>query len=149
MWTWPRSPHRYVLFLEEDPMPDPTAPTPAPAHPWKKTARTALAGVITAAVLLPLAIEAADIDVTAEGWRWLAGVLAVLAAITRILALPAINTALTRIGLGHDDVEAGQVLALVVPEADGPARIVAGEKAALPTGTSLPASTTVEQLAGG
>lgn len=123
-------------------MPDPTA---TPAHPWKKTARTALGGVITAAILLPLAIEAAGIDVTAEGWRWLGGVLVVLAAVTRVLALPQVNVMLERIGLGHDDVEAGQVVALQVQ--DGRAQtVVAGDASILPTGTPLDVSTTVGEL---
>lgn len=123
-------------------MPDPLA---SPAHPWKKTARTVLGGIITAAILLPLAIEAAGIDVTAEGWRWLAGVLAVLAAVTRVLALPQVNALLERIGLGHDDVEAGQVVALQVK--DGPGKhVVAGEASVLPTGTPLEVGTTVGEL---
>lgn len=143
-------PRRLTLLADpkETPVPDPTPPTPAPAHPWKKTARTALAGVITAAVIVPLAVEAAGIDVTAQGWRWLGGTLAVLAAVTRILAVPQVNVLLGRLGLGHDDVESDQVLALVVPESDAPARIVAGEKALQPTGSPLPATTTVEQLVG-
>lgn len=137
-----------MLFLEkETTVPDPTRL--APAHPWKKTARTVIAGLLTAAVILPLAIDQAGIDLESEAWGWLAGTLAVLAAFTRIMALPQVQLVLSKLRLDHGDVEADQVLALVVPEADfRPARIVAGEKAALPTGSSLPASTTVEQLTG-
>lgn len=138
--TW-LPPHRLDLFLEkETPM---TLPAPAPAHPWIKTARTIVAGVTTAAVLLPLAINAADIDVTAEGWGWLVGVLAVLGAVTRVMAVPAINTALQKLlGLGSQDVEAGKVVALV-----SPAHLtVAGEAAAAPTGAILSPAATVRDL---
>jgi hypothetical protein len=124
-------------------MPDPTAP---PAHPWIKTARTVVAGLLTAAVLIPVAVNAAGIDVTAEGWGWLAGILGVLAAFTRIMAVPAINAALQKVlGLGSKDVEAGQVVAL-----QGPAQtVVAGEASTLPTGEPLQAGTTVAELGQG
>lgn len=129
-------------------MPDPTPPTPAPAHPWRKTARTVLAGLATAAITIPVIVDELGLDLESETWAWLAGVLVVLGLITRLLALPSVNKVLGMIGLGHDDVEAGQVLALVIPEAESPDRIVAGAKAVQPTGTPLPASTTIEQLAG-
>lgn len=146
---WPAAPRRYALFLEEDAVPDPTPPTPAPAHPWLKTARTVIAGIITAGVLLPIIVAEAGIDLQSQTWAWLAAVLAVLGAVTRILALPSVNQVLTRVGLGHDDVEAGQVVALMIPEAEHPARVVAGDASPIPTGTSLPASTTVGQLTAG
>lgn len=135
-----------VLFLErENPMTDPEVHvpvplTPPPAHPWTKTARTVLAGILTAATLLPLAISAADIDVTAQGWTWLGAVLVVLAAFTRIMAVPAINTFLQRVlGLGSKDVETSKVVALVEAEPDytGRHRVVAGDASPIPTGATV------------
>lgn len=129
-------------------MPDPTVTPTPPAHPWIRTGRSILGGLITAAILVPLAVQAAGIDVTAEGYGWIAGVLGVLAAVTRIMAVPAVNAWLAKVGLGAGDVDAGKVLAMVLPAphpAAGP-RIVAGEAAPQPTGTPLPQSTTVAQL---
>lgn len=127
-------------------MPEPTLPTPAPAHPWIKTARTIVAGVVTAAVLLPLAIQAAGIDVTAEGWAWLGAVLGVLAAVTRIMAVPQINAALQKVlGLGSKDVAAGQVVVMQVGRGRHHA-VVAGDASDLPTGTPLKAGTIVGEL---
>jgi hypothetical protein len=145
-WSW-RNPPTFDLFLEEPDMPDdPTAlpvPPGPPAHPWKKTARTVLGAIVTAAVLLPVAVNEAGIDLTDDAWKWLATVIVVLGAVTRLLALPAVNVVLETLGIGHDDVESAAVLALKVP-ATG--QVVAGEAAAQTTGQVLPASTTVAQL---
>lgn len=139
-------PPRRLSLLEKEPtVPDPTPPRPAPAHPWKKTARTVLAGIAVAAVVVPIVVDELDVDPSSKAYAFLAGAIALLGLVTRILALPVVDRLLGHIGLGHDDVEASQVLALVAPEENGP-RIVAGERAALPTGTSLPSSTTVAQL---
>lgn len=116
-----------------------------PAHPWRKTVRTVIAGIITAGLLLPLAIKEAGIDVTAEGWGWLGVVLVVLGAATRVLALPQVNVVLERLGIGHDDVEAGRVVAMK-PDPDG-TWVVAGDASPVPTGQTLPLAATVAEIA--
>lgn len=130
-------------------MPDPTSPAPAPAHPWKKTARTIIAGALTVAVLLPPIVRESGLDLDSTTWAWVAGVLTALGVFTRLMALPAVQRLLALVGLDHGDVEASQVLAMVVPEAESsPARIVAGEASPIVTGSPLPQSVTVAQLAG-
>lgn len=69
-----------------------TQPSPAPAptqtrHPWRATARTVVAGAIALATLLPYIVAGAHID-TGPG---VGQVLAVAAAVTRILAIPGVD----------------------------------------------------------
>lgn len=129
-------------------MPDPTPPTSAPAHPWRKTARTVVAGLLTAAVLLPPLVAESGLDLNSETWGWLAGVLAALGVFTRLMALPAAQKLLALAGLDHGDVESGQVLAMVVPEEESPSSAVAGDASPIVTGTVLSNSTTVADLVG-
>ena len=62
-------------------------------RPWRATLRTALAVVVALAAMMPALVDAAGIDETAPA---VAGVLAIAASITRIMALPAVEDALTR-----------------------------------------------------
>lgn len=71
-----------------------SAPTPTQvARPWRATVRTAFAVVVALAAMLPLLVDAAGVDETAGP---VAGALAISAAVTRILALPAVETFLAR-----------------------------------------------------
>ena len=71
-----------------------TAPTPAPTqtqHPWRATVRTVFATVVALATLLPWLLAGAHLDGTVLG----AQAIAVAGAVTRVLALPAVNAFLT------------------------------------------------------
>lgn len=73
------------------------------ADAWRRTARTVVAGGVALAVTAPLLIDelhAAGIDVLALA-PWLATVLAVLAALTRVMASPQVDGVLTRAGIGR------------------------------------------------
>lgn len=70
-------------------------------HPWKATLRTALAGIIGAATVIPEIIAVAHPssgELAAIGGQ----AVAVSALITRIIAIPRINALLTKIGLGAE-----------------------------------------------
>lgn len=74
-----------------------TEPVPVPTQvrrPWRATFRTAFAGVIGFAALLPFIVEATGLD--PEVYPWLAGVLAIAAAVTRVMALPQVEAFLQR-----------------------------------------------------
>lgn len=64
------------------------APATQVRRPWRATVRTAFQLVVGLAAMLPLLVEAAGLEETAPV---LAGVLAVSAAVTRIMALPAVE----------------------------------------------------------
>jgi hypothetical protein len=67
-----------------------TQPTPAPTqtqHPWRATVRTIVAGAVAAIPLLPFLVDSLGIGAV----PWVAGTLAALGAITRLLAIPAVN----------------------------------------------------------
>lgn len=69
-------------------------PIPAPTqtqHPWRATARTVFAAVVALATLLPWLLAGAHLDSTALG----AQAIVVAGAVTRLLALPAVNGFLT------------------------------------------------------
>lgn len=121
--------------------------TPTVPDIWYKAQRvlrtivqTAIPAFLTFALVLPQIIEALGLPVTSELYGWLiglaAGVTAVAAAITRIMAIPAVNAFLVKIGLGSVPKSAlepvaavdGKVIANVVkpdpnakvtPDADG------------------------------
>ena len=85
-------------------------------HPWRATVRTLLAVVVGIGIVLPVAwgimADALAPYIAAEvlsrvGWV-VAGVAAVATAITRIMAIPAVNAALTRIGLGAAPADSGE-----------------------------------------
>jgi hypothetical protein len=71
----------------------------------KRTARTVLQGVLTAAVLVPLAVSQAGLS--DEQWPWLAGALATLGVIARIMQTPAAQAILGAVGLALDDPARG------------------------------------------
>lgn len=62
-------------------------------RPWRATTRTALAVVIALAAMLPALVDAAGID---QAWPPAAAALAIAAAITRVMALPAVEGFLER-----------------------------------------------------
>lgn len=59
----------------------------------KKTLRTVLQTAVGVAAVLPLVVEAADIP---ETLPWVAGVLAVSGAVTRVMALDAVQKLLPK-----------------------------------------------------
>lgn len=66
-----------------------TEPTPTQTrHPWRATLRTTVAALVGLAAILP-AIEG-TVHLS-QLWPWFAGVLAVAATMTRILAIPAVE----------------------------------------------------------
>ena len=69
-----------------------SAPTQV-ARPWRATVRTAFAVVVALAAMLPLLIAAAGVDETLPP---VAGALAIAGAVTRVLALPAVETFLAQ-----------------------------------------------------
>lgn len=73
-----------------------TTPTTATQvrRPWRATARTAFQFLLAAAVLLPFIVEASGLD--PQVYPWLGGILAVAAAVTRIMALPQVEAFLRR-----------------------------------------------------
>lgn len=82
-----------------------TEPTPRPTqvvHPWRATVRTLIQVVAALAVAVPgivAAIESGNPGLTGP-----VGVAAITAAgiVTRVMALPAVNDFLTRVGLGAE-----------------------------------------------
>lgn len=68
-------------------------------YPWRATARTVLATIISIAAVWGLIVQAAGVDETTPV---VATTIAVAGAITRIMAIPAVNDLLTRIGLGAE-----------------------------------------------
>jgi hypothetical protein len=71
----------------------------------KRTIRTAIQGVVGFALALPAIVAASGIP---ESLPWVAGAVAVSAGLARIMALPAVEQLLDRLGLGLvDDVEDG------------------------------------------
>jgi len=65
-----------------------TQPTPTQVqHPWRATLRTVLAGLIGLLPLLPILVETLGVATV----PWVAGTLAVVGAVTRALAMPAVQ----------------------------------------------------------
>lgn len=62
-------------------------------HPWRATARTGIAVLIALAAMMPALVNAAGLDETAPA---VAAVLAIAGAVTRVMALPAVETFLER-----------------------------------------------------
>lgn len=71
-------------------------------YPWRATVRTVLATVISIAAVWGLVVEAAGVDAATPV---VASTIAVAGAITRIMAIPAVNDLLTRFGLGAEPKE--------------------------------------------
>lgn len=62
-------------------------------HPWRATIRTAVAVIVALAAMLPLLVAASGLDETLAP---VAGALAIAGAITRVMALPAVDAFLAR-----------------------------------------------------
>lgn len=62
-------------------------------HPWRATIRTAVAVVTALAAMLPFLVAASGVDETLAP---VAGVLAIAAAITKVMALPQVGEFLAR-----------------------------------------------------
>ncbi len=62
-------------------------------RPWKATIRTVFAAVVALAAMLPLLVQASGLDETLGP---VGGALAIAGAITRIIALPAVDAFLAR-----------------------------------------------------
>lgn len=77
-------------------------------HSTKTTIRTVLQWVVSVAVMLPGIVQASGLP---ESLPWVAGGLAVAAAVTRIMALPSVQAALDRLGLGTGGPDAVSELA--------------------------------------
>lgn len=71
------------------------APTQA-RHPWRAVARTIFAVVVGLAAMAPLVYEEAAQQDAAAATGWAGTALAIAGAITRVLALPAVNAFLAR-----------------------------------------------------
>ena len=72
-----------------------TTPTQT-RYPWRAVLRTVLAVVIAAAPMVPLLVAASGLPETSAV---VGGVLAIAAAVTRILAVPGVDAWLAKIGL--------------------------------------------------
>lgn len=71
----------------------------------KRAIRTVIQAVVGFALALPAIVAATGIP---ESLPWVAGAVAVSAGLARIMALPAVERLLDRVGLGLvDDVEGG------------------------------------------
>jgi hypothetical protein len=57
-------------------------------HPWRATVRTVLAAIVSLLPLLPVIVDALGL----KAYAWAAGTVVVAGAITRMLAVPAVNT---------------------------------------------------------
>lgn len=77
----------------------PAVPTQT-QHPWRATVRTVVATIIGWAPFVPAIVAAVEGD--NRGALGPVGVAAITAAgvVTRVMAVPAVNRALTKIGLG-------------------------------------------------
>lgn len=73
----------------------PTEPTQV-QHPWKATIRTGIAVLIGVLSVIPVVVATAGIGTVPA----VAQVVAVTAAITRVMALPQVNELLSKFGLG-------------------------------------------------
>ncbi|MFE0877326.1 hypothetical protein ACFW4X_21125 [Streptomyces smyrnaeus] len=63
----------------------------------KRTVRTIIQGVVAFAVALPAIVDASGIPASLP---WVAGALAVAGGLSRVMALPAVEQLLDRVGLG-------------------------------------------------
>ena len=68
-----------------------TEPTPVPTQvrrPWRSTVRTVFQSIVGLASMWGLIVVALGLD---ADWKWVAASLTVSAAITRLMALPAVE----------------------------------------------------------
>lgn len=70
----------------------------------KRAVRTVLQGVVMFAVALPAIVSASGIP---ESLPWVVGALAVAGGLARVMALPAVEQLLDRVGLGLVDDNGG------------------------------------------
>jgi len=70
--------------------PQPTTVTQT-AHPWRATVRTVFAALVGALLVLPIVVSQLGVG----GVPWVASAVAVIGAITRVLAMPAVNEWIT------------------------------------------------------
>lgn len=63
---------------------------------WRRAARTVLAAVVGLAAMLPLIYQAAAQHDAGEATGWAAVLLAIAGAVTRVMALPAVEVFLQR-----------------------------------------------------
>lgn len=68
-------------------LPDPIPPTQV-RHPWRTTARTVAAAVLALLLILPSIMEVLGLSAL----PWAAAVLAVVGGVTRVLAMPRVET---------------------------------------------------------
>ncbi|MFE4057391.1 hypothetical protein ACFXP3_14025 [Streptomyces sp. NPDC059096] len=66
----------------------------------KRAVRTVIQGVVMFAVALPAIVDASGVP---DSLPWVAGALAVAGGLARVMALPAVERLLDRIGLGLVD----------------------------------------------
>jgi uncharacterized membrane protein HdeD (DUF308 family) len=69
-------------------------PSPVPTQvkqPWRATLRTAFAVLLALSSMAPLIYSAATNDNADQATGWAAGALGIAAAVTRVLALPAVE----------------------------------------------------------
>lgn len=69
------------------------------AYPWKAVLRTGIQVIVALAVAVPGILSASGVD---QGAAWCVAALTVSAGVTRIMAIPAVNEALTHLGLGAE-----------------------------------------------
>ncbi|HEY8983772.1 MAG TPA: hypothetical protein VIU15_29870 [Streptomyces sp.] len=69
-----------------------------------RTIRTVIQGTVGIAVALPAIVDASGIP---EALPWVGGALAVAGGLARVMALPAVEALLDRIGLGLVDDDQG------------------------------------------
>lgn len=62
-------------------------------RPWRTTARTVFQGVVGLSASWALIVQALGLD---PAWQWVAVSLTITAAVTRVMALPAVDDLLTR-----------------------------------------------------
>lgn len=70
-------------------MADHAAESTQTAHPWRATVRTVFAFVVGLAAGWGLIVQAAGLD---AGVEWVSGSVAIAAGITRVMALPAVDS---------------------------------------------------------
>lgn len=98
------------------------ATTTQQRYPWRAVARTTLAVLIAVGVVVPLAVtiilDAFDIYLPPAAKAWLVGAsaftVALSGAVTRIIAIPAVDAWLKRLGLSSSPVPAPTVTTLPV-----------------------------------
>lgn len=62
-------------------------------YPWRAVVRTVFEATVSFAAMWGLIVEALGLD---ETWAWVAASLAVTAAVTRVMAVPEVNSWLER-----------------------------------------------------